>query len=208
MWGKKSPFFYRTKLKCFSHSDFSVFFVFLFEVRCSKQNCSFAPKSRENLQTLSFFFFFFFSFFCFFCFLFLKKKCSDEIEIRREMFFVFFGAVFAIVAVLLFRFVLAWEKRNHYPLVRLELNSQTNSRESVLVVGAGAAGMSCAFSLMNSGKFRVFVADDAAQCGGVATSESDGETLFNDGVQVRDKQKTKTPKRAARTFSLTRFDFT
>lgn len=60
-----------------------------------------------------------------------------------------------------------------------------NQRERVLVIGAGAAGMACAWSLARfQEKFDVHVWEAAPQAGGVATSEELKTGQFiNDGVQ-------------------------
>jgi len=61
----------------------------------------------------------------------------------------------------------------------------SQAKQRILIVGAGAAGMACAWSLARfQNKFEVHVWEAEAQAGGVATSEelADGH-FINDGVQ-------------------------
>ena len=80
---------------------------------------------------------------------------------------------------------------------------QRQESQHVVIVGAGAAGMACAFSLSRWPEYRVTVVDEKPVCGGVATSErwrrrgntnqkknggeeeeeEEEEVWFNDGVQ-------------------------
>ncbi|KAL9048526.1 MAG: hypothetical protein Q9162_007686 [Coniocarpon cinnabarinum] len=65
----------------------------------------------------------------------------------------------------------------------------SDRRKHIVIVGAGAAGMSCAATLANHpDKFKVTIVDRASVCGGQATSigidkEKYGTSWINDGVQ-------------------------
>ena len=61
---------------------------------------------------------------------------------------------------------------------------EDSGKKNVVVIGAGAAGMACAWSLAKSGKFNVTVLESASHPGGVATTTTvKNGARINGGVQ-------------------------
>ncbi|KAI1625478.1 hypothetical protein EDD37DRAFT_389581 [Exophiala viscosa] len=68
------------------------------------------------------------------------------------------------------------------------MNSKDGRKKKVLIVGAGAAGMSCAHHLSDTDKYDITLIDAVDYCGGQAFShqldkERHGASWFNQGVQ-------------------------